>query len=767
MGCMAGFLQIFDRHQILTGKHLYSPKRLPPPSGVLTSSESGTSAATSPVISMELGKPNPELPRVSPAEEMRSPAPELPPKSPLPPPILPIKEGTKSTWKFSKEAPRLSLDSRATTDAKGSLHPKEIRTSTTVCGGSENVMATDSQLNRSPSVIARLMGLEPLPASSNTKNEKKPELRRSASESRVSRDIFHSRFITDGNNFHLKQPIQSHSNISNYAVKDNGAFEVTHHADPFKYVNKVEERKGLNQGGVSPLTWKTPLHRKSFFDSGDIFPEPKQSVSNYGEIEKRLKMRGIDEPSKDLEELKQILEALQLKGLLHSRKPSEQSQISYRNLVCDQSPVVVVKPLRSPMASPTNRKPGNGYSPSNDRNQVRGIRRNLDLAGEVSPRTERNVRSPTRQARSSSAPARSECNEKGSNSLIKPKPLSVETRSRANESTQNQKLSHIHSPKLNTRKMGSHQTVTNRSPRNKKSTVEIHQKEKITTIVTEDESSTVSESTASTSSNTDSERSKMLEHKDGRSLLDRCDKLLNSIAEMTATDSQPSPVSVLDSFESPSPSPITMKRRIDFKDQSGELEEEIWTPVISPMQAKCGEISEDSDFVYICDILKASQYLPEDSDIFMLLEKQQYLEGKDASKVSRLERKLIFDTINEILDWNRQLPPWKSVSWTHENIWSEFQRIRKRDTAEDLFETICGILKKDLAGDAINGWGDSPVEMSESVLDIERLIFKDLIGETIRDLALLASKSKLAGMPRKKLVFQGKERDLCVFNSYH
>ena len=30
MGCMAGFLQIFDRNQILTGKRIYSHKRLPP-----------------------------------------------------------------------------------------------------------------------------------------------------------------------------------------------------------------------------------------------------------------------------------------------------------------------------------------------------------------------------------------------------------------------------------------------------------------------------------------------------------------------------------------------------------------------------------------------------------------------------------------------------------------------------------------------------------------------------------------------------------------
>lgn len=30
MGCMAGFLHIFDRHQIFAGKRIYSVKRLPP-----------------------------------------------------------------------------------------------------------------------------------------------------------------------------------------------------------------------------------------------------------------------------------------------------------------------------------------------------------------------------------------------------------------------------------------------------------------------------------------------------------------------------------------------------------------------------------------------------------------------------------------------------------------------------------------------------------------------------------------------------------------
>lgn len=71
------------------------------------------------------------------------------------------------------------------------------------------------------------------------------------------------------------------------------------------------------------------------------------------------------------------------------------------------------------------------------------------------------------------------------------------------------------------------------------------------------------------------QRSKIEEN--GKSLLARCDKLLNSIAEMNSINTEshmtfnsviPSPVSVLDSAfdkdESSSPSPV-MKRTIDFK----------------------------------------------------------------------------------------------------------------------------------------------------------------------------------------------------------
>lgn len=198
---------------------------------------------------------------------------------------------------------------------------------------------------------------------------------------------------------------------------------------------------------------------------------------------------------------------------------------------------------------------------------------------------------------------------------------------------------------------------------------------------------------------------------------------------------------------------------VKLSDEPVELEDDIWSLLLSSsVESKPEDKSGDCDFVYVSEILRASNYLPEDSDIFELLEKQQYLKGNDTSKVSRLRRRLIFDTINELLDRNRQLPPWKPNSWTNcssslQQIWSEFRRIRERDASEELFEVICGVLRKDLSGDGASGWVDCPIEMSEAVLDIERLIFKDLIGDTIKDLAAFSANWNKVPAPRRKLVF--------------
>ncbi|TKY52677.1 LONGIFOLIA protein [Spatholobus suberectus] len=386
MGCMAGFLQIFDRQQILTGKRIYSPKRLPPAS------------------------PEPEKPTASPVREVQS---EDKASVPIPIPALPaleFKEGTRSSWKFSREAPRLSLDSRAVVDAKGSLHlqPREIPP--------EN---DGDKQRRSTSVIAKLMGLEPLPDSDPGPVAK---LQRSASESRVSRDLPlplpQCRFF-DPNNF----PSAAHgTNV----VRDNNNNAA------------VDTRLPNGRPAADPPRQRAT---KSFYDSADFFPEPKHTVSVYGEIERRLRMRGINEPSKDLHTLKHILEALQLKGLLHSNnKPN-------------QSPIVVMKPVRSVNDSPP--------PPSS----LRSSPRRSPRVGSETRRSDRNVRSQARAV--SSSPNR----RKAPNAETQ-REVGVESR-RVSAS-----VSPVHSPKVSPRRnaYAAGQHVPSGSPRMRKS---IDRKEKV------------------------------------------------------------------------------------------------------------------------------------------------------------------------------------------------------------------------------------------------------------------------------------------------
>ena len=98
--------------------------------------------------------------------------PETPTKSTVPLPVFDFKEGMKNSRKL-REAPRLSLDSR--------LRPREIRTMPANYSSNQaDAIDADSNKNRrSPSVVARLMGLDALPDAVNGGVPiKKAELRR-------------------------------------------------------------------------------------------------------------------------------------------------------------------------------------------------------------------------------------------------------------------------------------------------------------------------------------------------------------------------------------------------------------------------------------------------------------------------------------------------------------------------------------------------------------------------------------------------------------
>lgn len=293
---------------------------------------------------------------------------------------------TTTTWKL-REAPRLSLDSR--------LRPREIRTTVDKLQEPD-----DNDFNRrSPSVVARLMGVDTLPTGSGLGPGSPAQLCRSASESRVPREPSYYRFIDSS--------IFNNNNIdysNNYNTNNRRVV-------PEPKPDLCVKNSNLN---LSPnLNPHVPFQRRSCFEPVDCYPDPKRSNSGditlYGEIERRLRKRGIDEPCKDLETLKQILEALQLKGLLHSQPPDRQSD-GRRSFSDDhiskspQLPIVLMKPSPRPPRSPKNESTlGRGGGPGSRHSGVHQRRERVEIDRMVkrsrSPDRSEGVKSPSSPSR--------------------------------------------------------------------------------------------------------------------------------------------------------------------------------------------------------------------------------------------------------------------------------------------------------------------------------------------------------------------------------
>ncbi|CAL9174386.1 unnamed protein product [Musa hybrid cultivar] len=787
MGCMAGFLHLFDRHQILAGRRRYSTRSLPTSSAAGSRSPSESSVASSASLFMESHLPSRPLePRPSSPE--RSSVSETPARRslPLPLPIFEVADGARTTWRI-RDSPRLSLDSRAVVDARGKLRPREIRTAVPVTpGGQSDASDAGEEQRRSPSVVVRLMGLNSLPSSGSAGGAELDgaELRRSASESRVRRDPSSYGFA-DAGSFHKPSPQAEATPIS--------AEEFFKTVNPARF--RLNDAKKAKPAARSTLL--QPLQRKIFFDAEDFFPEPKRSAALYCEIEKRLRMRGIDEPAKDLETLKQILEAVQLKGLLHSNL-SDHHVIDRRNLTYDHegrihrdSPIVVMKPTsRSPRRPSSEPPPPRSGAACKSAGPVRRERAAVERT--IKEGKERKYRAPISPESPSSAVHR--------------RPLNAA----AQKSAQPQRrVSTVGSPKSSPKRVGSDPLAV-RSPRSRRPTSASPAEEKVHAPAEDDSSTSLSESSISASSQLDLEvqqpfpspptqsrnvswsfefvvtrtvddhlmqRSRAEECRSGASLLERCDKLLHSIAAFTAADQQPSPVSVLDSSSylgddgSPSPSPLA-KRSIYFKDQlaADEWEELEWSPPASTNHgdADGGPDAVDHDYAYVHDVVRACRrYGDVSDDVYAVLEKGcRRRRAGDATKAARLHRRLLFDTVVEILDRKRRVSPWEAFSSPPaggggegeeeallRQVWAEVRRIREQVAEDDQDAVACCAVRKDMAGGlAADGWARHAAEMSDAIRQIERQIFKDLVGDTIHDLAAGVPESRPI-LPRRKLVF--------------
>ncbi|KAJ3675608.1 hypothetical protein LUZ60_004650 [Juncus effusus] len=670
MGCMSSFFHFFDRPHILSTSRRDR----------LSSSQSQMSGSVSPSERSEQSGPLvlPEKDSV----KSRPPSPE-PDKTRASLSVF----KTASTWKL-KEAPRLSLDSR--------LRPREIRTTVV-----DRVQEPDDQNRRSPSVVARLMGVDILPTASGPGSP--AQLRRSNSESRVPRDSY--RFMDSVPH-----------NVSN---------------------NRRDQKADPGPGPGSRVSNAHLFHKKSTFEPVDCFPEPTMKKPNgeitlYGEIERRLRKRGmIDEPpSKDIETLKQVLEALQLKGLLHSQPLDRQSD-GRRSFSDDhhhqlkselKPPIVLMRPGSKPPRSPKNesgfnRRAGSGpsFGPKRDRIDMDRIVRRSSISNEM-------VKSP-------SSPGR-----------------------RRNGG------GHMESPK---------------SPQRRISPVRVRVAPEPPLAVrmgrgrreAEDDTSTSVSGSSVATSPLDFERSRLDENsKSGRSLLDRCDKLLNSIVAFTSTDQenpQPSPVSVLDASiltEDSSPSPSSTRQLItppkspnpniciseplfDFDSSEDEL-------------STVGLDLNDPDYFYIREFLHESSRYRDLSKAYDLLKKRH-----QSSPATWRHRVLIYDSVKDILERKRNVSPWDSfTSWMKpgkqsllQYVWLEVQKIRDPTVGScemvDLNEATCKAIEKDLAAD--RRWENPSVELSDAVLQIERLMFKDLVADMIQELADVA----IYTVPRRMLVF--------------
>ncbi|CAN0871149.1 Protein LONGIFOLIA 2 [Linum grandiflorum] len=206
-----------------------------------------------------------------------------------------------------KELPRLSLDSRERS-MKASISDSK-RNSSYSNERVYNVQQSSGNQNRPASLVAKLMGLETLPDS---------ELASQSSSLKTSlddrTDSFSRSFKKNDLNAGIRIPKSPRSLLK----------------EPIspRRKNPDLQMKPISKLPIEPAPWKqsdgSRGAQKSPFKVAKA-PAKTQSTfpSVYSEIEKRLKDLEFKQSGKDLRALKQILEAMQAKGLLETGKEEQ------------------------------------------------------------------------------------------------------------------------------------------------------------------------------------------------------------------------------------------------------------------------------------------------------------------------------------------------------------------------------------------------------------------------------------------------------------
>lgn len=234
------------------------------------------------------------------------------------------RETLRSTPKL-KELPRLSLDSRdgSMQSFKSELQSNALSKKGPDCSIDkfQALQQASGSQKRPPSVVAKLMGLEALPDSTSASDSQMGLVKDRPVED-------YDLFLRSSTTTNLSRPMQ---------ISDSARNSWKGPTSP-RWQNPDSVMKPLSSSRfpIEPAPWKqldasrgslkpASRHLKTTERASDTFP------SVYSEIEKRLKDLEFKQSGKDLRALKQILEAMQAKGLLDTEKEEQSSNFASPN----------------------------------------------------------------------------------------------------------------------------------------------------------------------------------------------------------------------------------------------------------------------------------------------------------------------------------------------------------------------------------------------------------------------------------------------------
>ncbi|XP_022738283.1 protein LONGIFOLIA 1-like [Durio zibethinus] len=222
----------------------------------------------------------------------------------------------KSTSKV-KELPRLSLDSRERSMRGANYLTKSFHNSCNLNSRVTNPPQSPGAQKRPPNVVAKLMGLEPLPDSSSVGDAQlgvvktcSVEDKNPFSQSLRANDLNWQTRASNSTRSSVKDPTSPRWKNPDLVMKPISSSRFPIEPAPWRHVD------GSRGSQRQPLK-----HVKVPAETPYSFP------SVYSEIENRLKDLEFKQSGKDLRALKQIIEAMQAKGLLETRKEEQTASL--------------------------------------------------------------------------------------------------------------------------------------------------------------------------------------------------------------------------------------------------------------------------------------------------------------------------------------------------------------------------------------------------------------------------------------------------------